>query len=172
MQRQWVMRLIALAVTAFTAVSTPARGDESQNQTTVHLSAPMQIPGTTLQSGAYVFETSASQGGRHTVRVYSADRSKLITTAEAVPMKRNGALTDLVPLRPTILGSAPTALKGWLPAGSSDGYQFVYPAREAAEIANRTATPVVASVAEAGKDAQLVVIDTYGKHSPWTGDVR
>jgi hypothetical protein len=166
MQGKRILRLVGLAAVAVMAVSVPTRADDSQQQTTVTLSAPVEIPGTTLQAGAYVFETTASQDGRHAVRIYSSDRSKLIVTAEAVPMKRNGELVDLVELRPTILGSAPTALKGWLRPGTGDGYQFVYPAREAAAIANRTATPVVASVAESEK-AQLVVIDPYGKRSPW-----
>jgi hypothetical protein len=169
MQAKCVLRLVGLAAVAVMAAPAPTRADDSQQQTMVTLSAPVEIPGTTLQAGTYVFETTAGQGGRHAVRVYSSDRSKLITTAEAVPMKRDGALTDLVELRPTILGSAPTALKGWLRPGSGDGYQFVYPAREAAAIANRTATPVVASVVESDKDAQLVVIDPYGKRSPWAG---
>jgi len=167
MQTQCVLRLVALAGATVIAAPAPTRADDSRNQTTVTLSAPIQIPGTTLQAGAYVFETAAGQGGRYAVRIYSSDRSKLIATAEAVPMKRNGAVTDLVELRPTILGSAPTALKGWLRSGSDDGYQFVYPAREAEAIANRTDTAVVASVAESGKAAQLMVIDAYGKRSPW-----
>lgn len=161
--------LVALAAAAVMAVPAPARADDAKTQTTVALSAPVEIPGTTLQPGIYVFETTADQGERHSVRVYSDDHSKLIGTAEAVPMKREGALADVVTLRPTILGSAPTALKGWLSSGGGDGYQFVYPASEAAAIANRTDTPVIGRVAGAGKDTQLVVIDAYGKRSPWTG---
>ena len=167
MQTKCVMRLVGLATAAVMAATVPTRADDSQNQTAVNLPAAVQIPGMTLQAGAYLFETSSGQGGRHSVRVYTIDRSKLITTVEAVPMKRNGELADLVELRPTILGSAPTALKGWFRPASADGYQFVYPAREAAAIANRTDTPVVASVAESSKDGQLVVIDAYGNRSPW-----
>jgi len=170
MQAKCVLRLVGLAAVAVMAAPVPTRANDSLNQTTVTLSAPVEIPGgTTLPAGSYVFETIAGQGGAHTVRLYSGDRSKLITTAEAVPMKRDGALTDLVELRPTILGSAPTALKGWLSPGGGDGYQFVYPAREAAAIANRTDTWVVARVAESEKEGQLAVIDPYGNRSPWTG---
>jgi len=160
-------RLVALAAAAVMAAPALTRADDSQARTTITLSASVQIPGTTLEPGTYVFETTPVQGGRHTVRVYSNENSKLVATAEAVPMKRGGTLGDLATLRPTILGSAPTALKGWLPPGGDDGYQFVYPASEAAAIANRTDTPVVASVADSGKGAQLVVIDAYGKRSPW-----
>jgi hypothetical protein len=151
-------------------IAAPAqtRAQDAQNHTTLTLSGPVEIPGTTLPAGTYVFETTPGQGGRQSVRITSADGSKLIATAEAVPMRREGALTNVVQFRPTILGSGPTALQGWFRSGSADGYQFVYPAGEAAEIANRTDTRVVASATETGKDTSLVVIDAYGKRSPWS----
>jgi hypothetical protein len=167
MQTQWTLRLVALAAVAVLAAPAQTRAQNAQTQTTVTVGGPVQIPGTTLPAGTYVFETAAGSGGRQAVRIYSADHSKLIATAEAVGMKREGALTDLVQLRPSILGSGPTALKGWLPSNSGDGFQFVYSAREAADIANRTDTPVVASAGETGKDAQLVVVDAYGTRRPW-----
>jgi hypothetical protein len=167
MQTQWMLRLAALAAVAVITAPAQARAQNAQTQTTLTLTVPAQIPGTTLPAGTYVFETTAGQHGRQTVRIQSADRSKLVATAEVVPMKRDGALTELVQLRPTILGSAPTALKGWLPSSSGDGFQFVYSTREAADIANRTDTPVVATTDEGGKEAQLVVIDAYGQRAPW-----
>jgi hypothetical protein len=156
----------ALAAAAVVAAPALIRAAESTDQTTLTFSTPIEVPGTTLQPGAYVFETAAGQGGRLNVKIYnSSDRSKLIATVAAVSMKRDGP-SDVVQYRPTILGSAPTALKGWFRAGSDTGYQLVYPAREAAEIANRTTERVVASATEDGKDT-LVVVDAYGKHTPW-----
>jgi hypothetical protein len=156
----------ALAAVAVTAAPALTRAADLDNQTTLTFAAPIEVPGMTLQPGAYVFEIAAGQGGRQTVRIHSSDRSKLITTVEAVTMKRDGP-SDVVQYRPTILGSAPTALKGWFKAGSTSGYQLVYSAREAAIIANRTTERVVASVTEAGKAPQLVVVDAYGKQTPW-----
>jgi hypothetical protein len=156
----------ALAAVAVMAAPAPTRAADLDNQTTLTFAAPIEVPGMTLQPGAYLFETAPGQGGRQAVRIYSSDRSKLITTVEAVSMKREGP-SDVAQYRPTILGSGPTALKGWFRAGSTSGYQLVYSAREAAAIANRTTERVVASVTEAGKDPQLVVIDAYGKQTPW-----
>jgi len=159
----WLLGTLAVV----TALGTPAttRAADLDNQTTLTFAIPIEVPGTTLQPGAYVFETAAGPAGRHTVRIHSGDRSKLIATVEAVSMKRDGP-SDVVQYRPTILGSAPTALKGWFAAGSTTGYQLVYSEREAAAIANRTAERVIASVTHDGTP-QLVVIDAYGARSPW-----
>ena len=158
----WLLGTLAVA-TALAPATT--RAADLDNQTTLTFAAPIEVPGTTLQPGTYVFETAPGQGSRHTVRIRSGDRAKLITTVEAVSMKRDGP-SDVVQYRPTILGSAPTALKGWFAAGQTTGYQLVYPEKEAATIANRTAERVVASVTQDGR-AQLVVIDAYGTRSPW-----
>lgn len=159
----WLLGTLAVAA----AIGAPAttRAADLDHQTTLTFATPIEVPGTTLQPGTYVFETAAGQGGRQTVRIHSGDRAKLITTVEVVSMKRDGP-SDVVQYRPTILGSAPTALKGWFAAGSTTGYQVVYPEKEAAAIANRTDERVVASVTQDGK-AQLVVIDAYGARSPW-----
>jgi hypothetical protein len=159
----WLLGTLAVLATLGAAATT--RAADLDNQTTLTFSTPIEVPGTTLQPGAYVFETAAGQDGRHTVRIHSGDRSKLITTVEAVSMKRDGP-SDVVQYRPTILDSAPTALKGWFKAGSTSGYQLVYPVREAAAIANRTTERVVASTTEGGK-TELVVIDAYGARKPW-----
>ena len=162
--RSWLLG--ALAAAAMMAAPAPARGADLDNQTTLTFATPIEVPGTTLQPGAFVFETAAGQGGRQTVKIYSSDRSKLIATAEAVPMKREGP-ADVVQYRPTILGSAPTALKGWFRTNATTGYQLVYSAREAAAIANRTDERVVANDAEGGKAPQLVVIDAFGNRAPY-----
>jgi hypothetical protein len=152
-----------LAAVAVMAAPAPTRAADLS--TTLTFATPIEVPGMTLQPGAYVFEAAAGQSGRQTIRIYSHDKSKLIATVDAVSMKREGP-SDVVQYRPTILDSAPTALKGWLAAGSSAGYQLVYSANEAAAIANRTTERVVASVTEDGK-SQLVVIDAYGRRTPW-----
>jgi hypothetical protein len=160
----------ALAAVAVVAAPAPTRAADLDNQTTLTFTAPMEVPGMTLQPGAYVFETAPGQGDRQTVKIYSSDKSNLITTVEAVSMKREGP-SDVVQYRPTILDSAPTALKGWLRAGTSSGYELVYSEREAAAIANRTTERVMATVTADGKP-QLVVIDAYGKRTPWQAPGR
>jgi len=160
----WLLGTLA----AVAVVAAPARtqGADVDNQTILTFSQPIEVPGTTLQPGAYVFETAGGPNGRYTVQIYSSDRSKLIAMAEAVSMKRDGP-SDVVQYRPTILGSAPTALKGWFRNGSASGYQLVYPAREAAAIAHRTDERVVAAETESGKAAQLVLLDPFGNRTPW-----
>src|SRR5204863_2151641 len=94
----WLLGTLA----AVAVVAAPARthGADLDNQTTLTFSQPIEVPGTTLQPGAYVFETAAGQNGRQTVRIYTGDHSKLVVTAEAVSMKRDGP-SDVVQYRPT-----------------------------------------------------------------------
>lgn len=155
-----------LASVAVIAAPAPTRGADLDNQTTLTFAVPIEVPGATLQPGAYVFEAAAEPGGRQPVKIYSSDHSKLIATVDAVAMKRDGP-ADVVQYRPTILGSAPIALKGWFHANATTGYQLVYPAREAADIAHRTDERVIASDAQSGKPAQLVVIDAVGARMPY-----
>ena len=160
----WLLGTLAAA--AVMAAPAPTRGADLDNQTTLTFAAPIEVPGSTLPPGAYVFEIAATPGARQTVKIYSSDHSKLIATVEAVSIKRDGP-ADVVQYRPTILGSAPTALKGWFHANATTGYQLVYSVREATAIANRTDERVVANDAEGGKAPQLVVIDAVGNRTPY-----
>src|ERR1041385_8967325 len=105
--RSWLLG--TLAAVAVVAAPAPIRGADLDNQTTLTFAATIEVPGATVQPGAYVFENTPAQGGRQTVKIYSSDRSQLIATVDAVPMKREGP-ADVVQYRPTILGPAPTAL--------------------------------------------------------------
>jgi hypothetical protein len=162
--RSWLLG--ALAAVAALAAPTPTRAADTPDQTTLTFAAPIEVPGMTLQPGAYVFELANSQGPLRTVRIYSSDRSTLITTVHAIPMKRDGP-SDVVQYRPTILGSAPTALRGWFRTSTDAGHQLVYSLKEAQAIANRTDTKVVATADPDGKGTQLVQIDAYGNRAPW-----
>jgi hypothetical protein len=155
-----------LAAVAVLAAPSPTRGADLDHQTTLTFAAPIEVPGATLQPGAYVFEAAAEPGGRQPIKIYNSDRSKLIATVDAVSMKREGP-ADVAQYRPTILGSAPTALKGWFRPNATTGYQLVYSAREAAAIANRTDERVIATDMEGGNPAQLVVIDAVGNRAPY-----
>ena len=54
----------------------------------VTFTQPVEIPGQVLPSGTYTIELYETFGNRHIVRIYNADRSKLIATVLAIPNQR------------------------------------------------------------------------------------
>jgi hypothetical protein len=134
-------------VVAFAAV---AGADQWNDRTTLKFDAPMMIPGATLPPGTYTFKLMDSGANRHMVHIYNEDGSKLIASTQAVPTKRMEPRGDVVlKLNPTEAG-APAAIKAWFYPGSLYGHEFVYPDRQAREIAQRTKTLVLSGDAEEG----------------------
>lgn len=116
-----------------------ARADTGFNKrTVVKFTQPVEIPGQVLPSGTYTIELFESFGNRHIVRIFNADRSKLIATVLAIPNAR------LTPTEKNVMtfaerpGNAPSALKAWFYPGDNSGQEFVYPKARAVELAQVT----------------------------------
>jgi hypothetical protein len=161
--------MTAIAFAAFTIV---ASADPWNEKTTLKFSEPVMVPGATLQPGSYTFKLLDSNANRHTVQIFTDNESKLVTTTQAVPVKRMDAKGDVVlKFNPTEPGT-PIALKGWFYPGSLYGHEFVYSPEEARKIAERTRT-IVLSVDVPGSDLEKGTIHTYnasGQRSEWHGD--
>lgn len=132
--------LTILAVTIFvTAFSAAARADTGlSKRTVVTFSEPVEIPGQILPSGTYTIELYESFGNRHVVRIYNADRSKLIATVLAIPNQRLTPSSDNVLKFTERPGNSPDALKAWFYPGETSGQEFVYPKARAVELAQLT----------------------------------
>jgi hypothetical protein len=116
-----------------------ARADTAFNKrTVVTFTQPVEIPGQVLPSGTYTIELYESFGNRHIVRIYNADRSKLIATVLAIPNQRLTPTEDNVMKFSERPGNAPDALKAWFYPGENSGQEFVYPKARAVELAQVT----------------------------------
>lgn len=116
-----------------------ARADTAfSKRTVVTFTQPVEIPGQVLPSGTYTIELYESFGNRHIVRVYNADRSKLIATVLAIPNQRLTPTGDTVMKFSERPGNAPDALKAWFYPGENSGQEFVYPKARAVELAQVT----------------------------------
>jgi hypothetical protein len=115
-----------------------ARADEWNKKTVVTLNQPVEVPGTVLQSGTYVFKLMDSPADRHIVQIYNQDETHLYATILAIPDYR------LKPADKTVMGfeerpsSSPEALKAWFYPGDQYGQEFVYPKSRGLEIAKAT----------------------------------
>jgi hypothetical protein len=127
---------VSLLMVTFAAA---AQADTAFNKrTVVTFTQPVEIPGQVLPSGTYTIELYESFGNRHIVRVYNADRSKLIATVLAIPNQRLTPTGDTVMKFAERPGNAPDALKAWFYPGENSGQEFVYPKARAVELAQVT----------------------------------
>jgi hypothetical protein len=162
-------------VAALSLLAAPAALANPWNERTlITISEPVMVPGATLQPGEYVFKLLDSDSNRHVVQIFKqGDERSLITQTLAVPTRRIEASDDTVlKFNPTESGTP--ALKAWFYPGTRFGHLFVYPDRQAREIANRTKTIVLSTDVE-GSDRQkgtLHVYDAQGQRQPYAPDAQ
>jgi len=119
-----------------------ARADEWDKQTRLTFNEPVEVPGTVLPAGTYVFKLADSSSDRHIVQIFSEDQKHLMATVMAVPNYR------LEPADKTIVSfeerpsGLPEALHSWFYPGDNDGFEFVYPKPEQ-QYAARSEQPVM-----------------------------
>ena len=95
----------------------------------VTFNRPVGLPGVTLGSGTYIFETPDAMGDHTLVRVSSRDRSIVILTAFTRTVDR---APDLKPGQVISFGEGPADGAQPIAVWWSDnamGHQFVYPKR-------------------------------------------
>ncbi|MGV3520539.1 hypothetical protein [Luteitalea sp.] len=167
----WARLAIASTFLVFLGTAT-VHGDSWNDRTTLRFSAPVLIPGATLQPGEYVFRLMDLKSSRHMVQVLTADESRVIATTHAIPVKRRDPEgTTTLTFNATAEG-APPALKAWYYPGSIYGHEFVYPEAEARQIASRNKTIVLSDDAASGDAAKgsLRLYNADGTHAPWSAD--
>jgi len=164
----WVGVAAAVLVSA---IARPAHADEWNDKTILRFSAPVMVPGATLGAGEYVFQIADTRGDRNLIQIFNNENHQLITTTEAVPVKRAKTTEDVViRLQPTEAG-APVAISAWFYPGSLYGHQFVYPESQARDIAARTKTLVLSRDTKNGAGAGSIhIIDAQGRSQDWRPD--
>jgi hypothetical protein len=142
--------LITLCVLG-TLIVPNARADEWDKKTTLTFNEPVQVPGTTLSAGTYVFKL-ADSSDRTIVQIWNEDETRLITTILAVADYRTNTPDKTIVSfdeRPT---GQPEALKAWFYPGDNSGVEFIYPKQRATELAQVNQQPAL-SVPEEATDA-------------------
>src|SRR5437763_3250805 len=147
---------VLLALGVFLGTLVPfSNADEWDKTTKVKFSEPVQVPGTVLPVGTYVFRLQESSSNRHIVQIYNEDHTKLITTVLAIPNQR------LQPTGKTVLtyderpADQPVALAAWFYPGDNFGQEFVYPKAEAEQLSrlNKREVPSLESREEKNETA-------------------
>lgn len=127
--------LLAAAIGMVT-VAPRAKADDWDKKTIITTSTPLNVAGTILQPGKYVFELLYSHPNQHVVEIFNYDENHLITTVMAHPVgyMQQGIPADLqganagtahVTFWETPAGE-PKALRDWYYVGAFQGEEFPY----------------------------------------------
>jgi hypothetical protein len=125
-----------LFVLAGLIVPPAAHADQSNQETRVTFSQPVQIPGRTLPAGTYVFVLPNEINDHSQVRIFNADRTMLIAMLLTVDAERSK------PAENTVFGFAdrgsaqPEAIVTWFYPGETSGHEFIYPKQVEKQLAS------------------------------------
>jgi hypothetical protein len=107
-----------------------ANADELDQATTFTFNKPVQIPGTVLPAGTYVFQLADNGNDPNVVQIFNSDGRKLyemvMTNSTERQEPHDKATMTFVQQGP----GKPDALLKWFYPGSVAGHEFLYPARE------------------------------------------
>jgi len=117
------------------AVAPPVHADEWDKKTIVTFSASVEVPGTVLPAGKYVFKLVDSPADRHIVRIMNERENKVFATVLAIPAYRMEPRGHSVFTFYEMPVGQPEALKKWYYPGDNYGQEFAYSKKRAAEIA-------------------------------------
>jgi len=118
-----------VVVAALVAVMTPAPASGVTYDKLAYLtfSAPVQIPGVTLNAGTYRFHLTNPETSRNVLQVLSNDGSIVYAMFHTIPDSRMSLTEDpVVTFRETPAG-VPLAVRSLFYGGEYRGYEFVYP---------------------------------------------
>src|SRR4029077_14748921 len=118
------------------------RADELNQATVVTFSQPVQIPGQVLPAGTYQFVV-VDGFDRQIVRIFNADRSKVIATMHAVTRQRQQATGSTAITLAERGMDQPEAIVACFYPGRSEGHELIYSKQEARELAQAKQETVV-----------------------------
>ena len=145
MKRLLISATVVAAVLAVLA-PTPARGVTYDKLAYMTFTAPVQIPGVTLNAGTYRFHLTNPETSRNVLQVLSHDGSIVYAMFHTIPDARS-VVTDeaTVTFKETPEG-VPPAVKSLFYGGEHRGYEFVYPKGGPNMIAEVLAQPEITYV--------------------------
>jgi hypothetical protein len=144
-----------LALGAMLGPAARAQENEYLKRTQVTFTQPIEVPGQVLPAGTYTFELLDFANYRHIVRIFNADRSRIVTTVLAIPNYRLETTDKTVIAFEERPINSPEALKAWFFPGDNFGQEFVYPRKRAMELAQVTHEPVLALPTETADVEEL-----------------
>jgi hypothetical protein len=122
--------LVAIVAVFLAGVAVPksAAADEWNERTFVTFSQVVEVSGTVLPAGTYVFQLADSQSARHVVQVFD-QHGNILTTVLTIPTARRKSTNDTKMAFEENTAGSPHPLRAWFYPGRLDGEEFVRPNR-------------------------------------------
>jgi hypothetical protein len=160
-------KLIASTLAALTltlGVGSIAYAQPSDNRTYFTFSAPVTVPGTTLPAGKYLFRIADANTSRKVVNILSEDGKKSLAMLHTIPNQARQVPKDPEIRFMEVSAGVPPPVKTWWYPGRSIGYEFIYPRKQAMELAKATKERVLTTKTETADiaKADLSRIDGAG----------
>ena len=155
-------KLVAFLTLAVLTLSIGGRAEAqpADYRTYFTFSAPVTLPGITLPAGKYVFRLADPDSSRKVINVLSADGKKSLAMLHTIPNRAMKAPKDAEIRFMETSAKVPPPVKTWWYAGKAIGYEFIYPRKQALELAKATSEPILTTAKEttdlAGADLSRV----------------
>ena len=155
-------KLVAFLTLAVLTLSIGGRAEAqpADYRTYFTFSAPVTLPGITLPAGKYVFRLADPDSSRKVINVLSADGKKSLAMLHTIPNRAMKAPKDAEIRFMETSAKVPPPVKTWWYAGKAIGYEFIYPRKQAMELAKVTSEPILTTAKEttdlAGADLSRV----------------
>lgn len=164
---QNIRRACGLAVAA-ALVAGVAYAQPSDKRTYFTFSRPITLPGVTLPAGKYMFRLADDTTTRKVIQVMNAEGTKPYAMLLTINNERRDPPKDA---EVAFLETAPktaSAVKAWWYPGERIGYEFIYPRKQARELARTTGASVLTTKSDTTKTEEtrsgdLARIDASGR---------
>jgi hypothetical protein len=137
LEKKVALMVGCLAVLAVALLAPPStQGDEWNRMTRFSVNHPFEVPGMVLQPNTrYVIQLYDSPAERHVVQIYNEDRTRLLTQFFGISSERLDPVNDTLFTFTEMQPGYPLPMKEWFYPGRTIGLEFVYPKKQATEIA-------------------------------------
>src|SRR5262245_27190840 len=129
-------------------ISGTAQAQPADKQTYFTFSAPVTVPGKTLPAGKYLFRIADVNSSRRVINILSGDGKKSMAMLLSIPNQAAKPPKDPEIRFMETSAKVPPPVKTWWYPGNAIGYEFIYPRKQAMELAKVTTEPVLTTAAE------------------------
>jgi len=145
-----VSKLVAFLTLAVLTLSIGGRAEAqpADYRTYFTFSAPVTLPGVTLPAGKYIFRLADPDSSRKVINVLSADGKRSLAMLHTIPNQATKAPKDAEIRFMETSAKVPPPVKTWWYAGKAIGYEFIYPRKQALELAKATPEPILTTAKE------------------------
>jgi len=140
-----------------------SRGDEWNLATKFTVSHQFEVPGMVLQANTpYVIRLLDSPSTRNVVQIYDEDQQHMLTMFMAISDERtepaDRTVFSFIEMEPGF----PLPVKEWFYPGRLNGLEFVYPKKQAREIAAHAEEPILAAEKIDLHDLKSIEVESVG----------